>query len=183
MCTVLRENFAPAIGGVLANDKLAGEGQAVLNRLGADAKNEYADDLGGAGAASSMDNLRVENVVSGLAANIEKIEKILDDAAYRGKDDSDAAAIATARARLESVLTQQKAELNVLSYVTYSNQGTSLWHAHSNMPLAFGASPNSMEPDPVPVALPEQLRALRGMEQHAEYDATQALAPIIEACK
>lgn len=183
MCTVLREKLAPAVGGVLANDNLAGEGQVVLNRLSADASNENADDLGADGASSSMDNLRIENVVSGLVANIEKIDAALDDASYRGKDDSDAAAIDSARARLKDVLDKQKAELNVLSYVTYSNQGTSLWHAHSLIPLANATSPPSMERDPLPVALPERLRALRGMERRAEDDATQALAPIIAACR
>ena len=183
MCTVLRENFAPAIAGVLANDKLASEGQALLNRLGSDAQDEYADDLGGAGAAASMDNLRVENIVSGLVANIAKLDELLDGAQYRGSEQSDAATVAAARSRLEAVLAQQKAELNVLSFVTYSNQGRDLQEKRDPTGSAFNTPPPSLQSDIPPVALPHLLAVLRTIERGAEDAASRALTPIIQTCR
>lgn len=182
MCTVLREKLAPAVGGVLANDQLARDGQAVMNRLGSDAQNEYADDLGGAGAASSMDNLRMENVVAHLVSNIEKIEKLLDNAAYRGKDDTDAGAVAAVRRRLQTVLTEQKAELNVLAYVTYSNQGRDVQAKKDPTGGAFHTPPPSAQADITPAALPEQLQVLREHVGGGEDAVSKALRPIIDAC-
>lgn len=183
LCTVLREKLGPAIGGILANDTLTRQGQAVMERLVTDSKSEYAGALGGEGSVGVMDNMRIENDVSGLVANIGKIEKILDGATYRGQDAADAAAFEAARARLNDVLAKQKAELNILSFVAFSNQGRDLQAMQDPTGGAFNPPPPSLQADMTPVALPQQMRVMLADVQRAESVATQVLTPIIQSCR
>lgn len=182
MCDVLRESIAPAVAGVLANDKLAAQGQAVLDRLQGDAVNESSDGMGGAGADVSMDDFRAQNIVSGLVANIDKLEGILRDTQYRGNNGADASSIAAVRSRLEGVIAGQKAELNLISFVTYSNEGRSV-KAKQDPTGGYSAPPPSLQPGITPFALPQQLQLLRAGVQRAEDDATKVLWPVIAACK
>lgn len=182
MCTVLHENLAPAIGGVLANDSLVASSQIAMNRLGGDAVNEAAGGMGGAGVAATMDTMRMQNLVTELVQNIEKIEKILADSKYRGKDESDAAALAAVNSRLETVLAQQKYELNLLSFIVYSNQGTDLM-ARQDPTGGIGQPPPSMQADITPLSAPQQLFEVRKAVRHSEDDAAAAVMPIIRACK
>lgn len=94
-----------------------------------------------------MDNLRVENVVGDLVANIEKIDMLLSSAAYRGKDDS--------------------------GDVQVKRDPTG----------GVGRPGPSIAADVAPVALPQQLASVRANVRRAENDATQALTPIIAACR
>lgn len=181
MCTVLRENVKPALRGMIANDELAAEGQQILNRLGLEAQSEYAGDLGGAGNA--MDNVRTGNIVSGLVANIEKIEKLLDESRYRIGDSADAASLATVRARLQDVLTQQKAELNTLSLVAYSNEGNDVLQRKSPTGLAKEPPPPSLMKQAPPLTLPDVLLEQRNAVNEVERQASDALAPVIDACR
>lgn len=182
LCTVLRQRLAPAIGGLLANDRLVAQGQTILNRWGSDARGEYAADLGGAGALSSIDDLRAENVVGALVANIEKIEKLLDDSKYRGTDNGDAAMLESVRTSLRTVLAQQKAELNILSFVAFSNQGQDL-QARYDPTGGTGKPPPSLQADITPVVLPKELYVARQSAQKGENDAAVVITPLIQTCR
>lgn len=182
ICTVLRENLAPAIGGLLANDKLTIEGQVLLNRLGGDAQGEYADDLGGEGSVTSMDNERIGNVVSAMVANIERIERLLSQASYRGKDQTEGAAFDEARSGLERVLARQKDELNILSFVTVSNEGNSVL-AKRDPTGGVGRPGPSEQADLTPVTLPKALWTVRQVVRRTENDAAPAVSHIVEVCR
>lgn len=183
MCTVLRENVKPALRGMIANDELAAEGQQILNRLGLEAQTEYAGDLGGAGPGNAMDNVRTGSIVSGLVANIEKIEKLLDENRYGVGESADSASLAAVRARLQDVLTQQKAELNTLSFVAYSNDGNDVLQRKSPIGLAHEPPPPSLMKQAQPLTLPDMLLEQRKAVNEVERQASDALAPVIAACR
>ncbi len=181
LCSLMRERLTPAIGGLLANDHVVAQAQTVLEHWRNDARQEYGDDVGGSGAAFAMDNLRAENAVSGLVANIEKIQQLLDGAQFRGANREDASRFEAARSRLQAVLAEQKAELNLLSFVSATNQARDL-QAKGDPTGGIGRPPASLAVDVTPVSLPQQLYLARLATQQREIDATDAIAPITETC-
>lgn len=182
-CSVLRERLEPAIGGLLENDKLSREGQAVMNHLTFDSKGEYADDLGGMGAQVSMDNMRMENVVSAMVHNIERIDSQLSALPKGGTQPGVSALVEAARDRLQHVLAMQRTELNVLSFTVGSNESNDVLAKKSQIGLAWGNSPDSMQSEPDPVSLPERLEKLRAAVARTEDDAGRAIAPLIRMCR
>ena len=184
MCAQLRQQIGPAIGGLLANDHLASEGQVLLGRITGDSINEVADDEGGAGAKVSMDNLKIENIVGGMVANIARLEKMLSvSGATPPPGSQDAEMIVLARERLTSVIAAQKAELNVLSYVWDSNAGRDLQFKKDPTGGAHGNAPLSELPQTPPVALPQSLWLDRQRTRVLEGQASRVVNEMISSCK
>ncbi|HEY9180814.1 MAG TPA: hypothetical protein VIO32_08840 [Candidatus Baltobacteraceae bacterium] len=181
VCTVVREELEPAMNGMLADDRLTDRGQQLLNRLGTDAQNDYIGDMGGAGGRVSMDNLRVETIANGMASNIEKIQKLLDKAKDVPTRSNEQDALAAARL-LQEAVAQQKAEVNILSFVAYSNNGRDLQGKLD--PTGGNALPPSTYQREAPaLTLPEILLERRKATHEAELQAAGALAPLIAECR
>jgi hypothetical protein len=182
VCTALREKIRPSLAGMFADDDLSGQGQQLLNRLSLDAEQDYIGDMGGAGARVAMDNMRVETIANGMAANIQSIQKLLDGAVYRGTNDPDRVALAAVTAQLQQILAQQKTELNILSFVAYSNNGRYL-QGKLDPIGGNGAPPSTYQREAAPLTLPQLLALQRKAVHDAEAQASGAMAPLIAACR
>lgn len=180
VCTVVREELEPAMKNMLIDDQLTDNGQQLLNRLNTDAQNDYISDMGGAGGRVAMDNMRVENIVNGMASNIGKIESLLGKAegARTHSADSNAAA---AMQSLREVLAQQKAELNILSFVAYSNNGRDL-QGKLDPTGGTGLPPSTYQREGPPLTLPRILSERRKATQDAEMQAAGTLNPLLAEC-
>lgn len=75
---------------------------------------------GGAGPASALDDVQMNNLVGVLAKNLERIDLLLQKAS--SKD----ARLNASRAHLERVADEQRSELNILSGNVASNESEDL---------------------------------------------------------
>jgi hypothetical protein len=100
-CTALRETIGPAIAGVLSNDDLIASSKPAFATL-------YHDDiLAGSEARAHLDLNRIESLITPIVANVKRVDALL---AAKPNDPK----IQAMRAKLQDVLAQQKASLNVI---------------------------------------------------------------------
>lgn len=181
VCTVVREEIEPAMKEMLTDDQLTDNGQQLLNRLTTDAQKDYLSDMGGAGGRVIMDNMRVENIVNGMASNIEKIENLLGEVENGRTHGASSDAVEAVRL-LQGVMAQEKAELNILSFVAYSNNGRAL---QGKLDPTGGdrLPPSTYQREGPALTLPELLLERRRATHDAEMQAAGAVNPLIEECR
>lgn len=163
-CGVLREDVGQAIAGILTNDALIEQGRLMLYKVRHDgiAAPLGAGWTGGAGPASALDDVQMNNLVGVLAKNLERIDLLLQKAS--SKD----ARLNASRAHLERVADEQRSELNILS---------------GNVRARTGLAPGSESQGPVRLSLTEQLSAEQRVSKQTEIEAALTVKPLIEACR
>ena len=208
LCTALRHNLFPAVEGLRINDALIGQGQAMLVKtandaaayaasasqsdttggdpfaLEAGANQGSASATGGASAASEMDTYRLGILAHNLAKNIEKIEAFLADPhAFTGTPKSDdERALALAESRLEAVVAQQRASLNILSGTAETNAANDLKSRRDVIPYDHCMTCAQTTPY-TPMSVPESLAAARKVTEQTETSVAPAVLPIVDACR
>lgn len=171
-CTMLREDVGQAIAGILANDGLVEQGRLMLYKVRHDgiAAPLGVGWTGGAGPASALDDVQMNDLVGVIAKNIERIELLLQKA---GSKD---VRLNAARTHLERVVAEQRSELNILSGNVTSNESADL---QSRTALA----PASESQRPVRLSLAEELSAKQSASKQTEIDAALTVKPLIDACR
>jgi hypothetical protein len=206
-CSALRHNLFPAVEGLRINDALISHGQVLLVRTANDAAAYAANasqtdtsggdpfqqeaganegsvsPTGGASAASEMNAFQLGILSHDLAQNIEKIEALLDDRhAFPAPKSDDERALALAESRLEAVVAQQRASLNILSTTAETNDANDLKSRRDVIPYEHCMT-CSQTPAHTPISMPDTLAAARKLTGQTENDVAAAVLPIVAACR
>lgn len=152
LCNAVRTIVAPAIAGLIAQDTMIDQGRDLVH----DMVNMH---FVGAGAWVELDNMRLSNVVDGVAQNNIKVHTLLSKlASVSLKDPDEASALSALRVRLLNIADEQAESLNLLS-------GTADTEALSELDGLENPMTTSLEPDVRPN------RAVERNEVHAEEEA------------
>lgn len=109
-CTALRERIAPAIAGLLTNDKVIAQAKPAFFKM----SHDFVGDP--QGPAMQMDEMQFRSVVAALEQNLTKIDGLLSDPRLSAaQETAEDAALAQMRAQLQAVAQQQRATLDLLS--------------------------------------------------------------------
>lgn len=109
-CTALREQIAPAIAGLLTDDKVIAQANPAFLKM----SHDFVGDP--RGPAMQMDEMQFHSIVAALEHNLTKIDELLADPRLNATGQSDdGAALAQMRAQLQAVAQQQRAALDLLS--------------------------------------------------------------------
>lgn len=181
LCTALRKNLAPSIVGLRVNDQLITQGQAMMIKLGADAADQPHGNsaVGGAGAASEMDDFQMSQLARSIESNLERIQALLNDPAVfpsnqNGREESVLAAV---RARLTAVMAGQQRALNIIEQTVESNEATDLAAKCDPVDCSNGGK------TPARISLRQALAQEFQTEQQAETLVAPALVGVIDLCK
>ena len=180
LCTVLRKNVASAVGGLIANNTLVDQGGWLVRKTRRDtfADPKDAGATGGAGASSQLDDVRLGQVVSALAKNIERIDALLDDPAAFPKNRPLDDRLKRVRARLQDVLDRQRVELNVLAGNVDTNMATDLQSRHDPVTQTKLVTARTQR-----VSFVEALDGAVHSEQTAETLVASEVSVLVRACR
>lgn len=185
LCATLRQNLGPAIGGLLVNDRLVAQGQAIMKAIPYYAMVEPVSIgwTGGAGAASDLADARMTYLVSELVHNLARIDGLLRDPKLfpeHPKND-DQRTVDRARSQLEAVAARQRVELNILSGTAYSNEANDLkWKVVTGATIKQQLG---LTPLPVRMSFPDALAAEQFLTHRVEKVAARAVSPITTSCR
>jgi hypothetical protein len=197
VCSTLSRNLFPAVQGLMANDALATEGQHLMVQTARDEdtavhhmRTSEGDFTvvptltGGADDPTEMDDYRLANLVRTLAQNLNRIETLLDDPhAFPSVPANDSERqLLIARARLQDVVLNQQALLNVLSGNEASNSANDLRSQKDTIPYDHDMS-SAQTPRYTFTTAPEALAHERELTQQSETYVTPAVQPLVAACR
>jgi hypothetical protein len=116
LCYAVRDVIAPAVAGLVSQDRLIAHDYELL------------DDMGHDGDRFTLDNIHLGIDVYHLAAKNIKIHQALDQLAVLRTDDSQVAAdVARLRVKLLDVADAQAGTLNVMSEISQSDDLAEGW--------------------------------------------------------
>jgi hypothetical protein len=148
MCSTLKENIRPAIGGLIKNDELIGAGHRAFLKMS-------SDQAGTSSAAIDIDMLYLEQVETRLVHNLKVIDTMLGDktrfpAVPRTNDEQDAIAL---RSQLLAVADAQRKALDLVSGTLDTEALGQMQHERSDqMDAATGQAGPPSQPTSEPVS-------------------------------
>jgi hypothetical protein len=161
-CSALRNNVGPAIGAILANDAVIKAGPGLFS--------DYNKAVGNGDMSETsrqMAMLKMENMVGPIVANIETVEKKLQDASvfHNPPRTADEAKMYAIQQHLLDVLAMQKASLDIVNGFVQTQQLGDMQHQGFGEIEAATApdtanngtqpTPNPMMVDPNAAGLPQ----------------------------
>jgi hypothetical protein len=184
LCNTLGNNLFQAVGGLRVNDGLVDQGRMMMAKIAYDAiaSPKSVSAGGGAGPASQLDDVQLGILVNGLAQNIDKIETLLADP-HRfpiQPTNDEQRELALAKSRLEAVVVQQRASLNILSGIVETNEFLDL---QSRCNPADSSCGRAASAGPARISMPEVIVIRQKLTRQAEDNVAPAVLPIVAACR
>jgi hypothetical protein len=161
-CSALRNNIGPAIGAILANDAVIKQGPQLFS--------DYNKAVGNGDMSETsrqMTMVKMENMVGPIVANIETVEKKLQDAAvfHNPPRTADEAKTVAMQQQLLDVLAMQKASLDIVNGFVQTQQLGDMQHqgfgeiqaatAPDTASNGIQTTPNPLMVDPNAAGLPQ----------------------------
>jgi hypothetical protein len=144
-CTMLSKQIAPAVLGLMKNDEVIGAGHRAFTKMSEDALSRSTGHL-------ALDHAYLGQVISAAAHNLELVQRLLADRTYfpdEPQTDEERSALEL-KARLQAVLTQQNAALNILSGTLETDlMGQMQSELDTNLQTAAGKPGGMSTPKPI----------------------------------
>lgn len=184
VCTALRQNIAQSVQGLIANDTLGDQGQALLvqSQKVSQAVPLAAGATGGHAPGAQLDTMRMLQLVDVLVKNLDRLDALLGDShAFPAVARNDAEeALLRERDALRVVEAQQRNELNILSMTANTNSATDL---NSRTGL-IGVGGAFIPPTAAPyVSFPDLFAAQQAETKKAEAVVAAGIEPLVDRCR
>lgn len=183
LCTAVRDVIAPALGGMIFQDRIIAQGEALMR------------DMKTAGDAFTLDNVHLGTDVYHLAANNIAIHHDIDHLREMKLDDPKTdAELGELRVRLQAIADSQAASLNIMSGIAQSNDLADIASVGNEAATAISGDRGIGAPNEgaslASIASPVQPGRVGGLiaqddrnTQAAEKALLPALLPVVNRCR
>ena len=182
LCTTVRHRLESAVSMIRSNDNLIDRGDHILGRMGFDviAAADGPSATGGQGVGLQMDEMQLESLLDSLQKNLDEADALLNNSAPTSNPTTERERrLLSAKRNLQTVITQQRASINLLYEVARSNEVRDLQSRKDPIPDDVGGR-NMGSATGIVDSRP--LHYVRTLTQQAESEANPAIATFIDSC-